>query len=232
MATKKCPVCGTAVKLENLEKHVRNQHPRATVDSGAVLTVAERREAKRIHAPTPPKVTSQGRTMIAVVAIVIAVIMLLIIWNPFRGGPGVGDVAPDFTLEACPSGPVTLSTYRGTVVLLELMDVDCGVCKNEAPTLRTLYQNFSPRGVVFLSVSLIDIVAPPDTCATVEDFKVTYSTDWTYAMDSDGEVRALYKVSGTPTTFILDRDGVIRARFDGRAPGGYDDYANALESAL
>ena len=32
MAQKKCPVCGVSVKLENLERHLRNQHPRADVD--------------------------------------------------------------------------------------------------------------------------------------------------------------------------------------------------------
>ena len=32
MATKKCPVCGVSVKAENLQRHVRNQHPRAKVE--------------------------------------------------------------------------------------------------------------------------------------------------------------------------------------------------------
>ena len=43
MATK-CPVCGVSVKLENLERHVRTQHPRADVDLTQTLTPEQRRE--------------------------------------------------------------------------------------------------------------------------------------------------------------------------------------------
>ena len=44
MAMKKCPVCGVPVKAENLERHVRNQHPHAEVNPDTLLTEDEKAE--------------------------------------------------------------------------------------------------------------------------------------------------------------------------------------------
>jgi thiol-disulfide isomerase/thioredoxin len=235
MANKKCPVCGVSVKLENLEKHVRIQHPRAKVDLSAALTQTERREAKRAQALPCPKMTRGGKRLVAVIAIVLAAVLLLIIFNPFRGvGPNVGDVAPDFAIPTCPDGSVQLSSYRGAPVLLELMDVDCVFCKAEAPVLKTVYDTYGSR-VHFLSVSLYDYDGPLDTCSRIADFQANYSAYWLYGRDVNHDVREKYPFApheGTPTTYILDSKGVISARFVGRVPGGAPEYAAALQKVL
>src|SRR3989304_9699704 len=51
--SKKCPVCGVSVKLENLERHVRNQHPRASVDLTSLLSAEERMETTRATRAPP-----------------------------------------------------------------------------------------------------------------------------------------------------------------------------------
>ncbi|MEK6986657.1 MAG: TlpA disulfide reductase family protein, partial [Candidatus Thermoplasmatota archaeon] len=202
MATKKCPVCGVPVKVENLERHLRNQHPRADVDLTSALTEQERREAQRAKAAARPAITTKGMRWVAIIAVVVAVILILAIWNPLRGiGPGVGQVAPDFTVETSTVGTVTLSSYRESPVVLELMDVDCSACQLEArDVLPFVFQNYSGRGVRFLSVSLIGFVPPADTKATIEGFKSKYGTNWAYGMDTSGTVRNAYQVQYTPTT--------------------------------
>ena len=235
MANKKCPVCGVSVKLENLGKHVKAQHPRAKVDLTAALTQTERREAKRAQAPPRPKMTRGGKRLVAVIAILLAAVLLLVIFNPFRGvGPNVGDVAPDFSIPTCPDGSVQLSSYRGAPVLLELMDVDCFYCKGEAPVLKTVHDTYGSR-VHFLSVSLYDFDGPLDTCPRIADFQANYSAYWLYGRDVNRDVRERYPFApgeGTPTTYILDAKGVISARFMGRAPGGAADYTAAILKVL
>ena len=229
MATKKCPVCGVPVKIENLERHVRNQHPRANVDLENVLTGEERREAHEAKTATRPVFTRRGRRLIAVVAVVLAVLLALVILNSFGNvGPRPGQVAPDFTLPRSDGGSVTLSSLRGRPVFLEFLDVDCPHCINEArDVLPFLFQNFSSRAA-FLSVD-VSFVGAPDTAARVNDFKTTYGTNWPYGMDS-GSVTQAYQITGTPTMYVLDRNGVVVSVFAGEQP--YAPLAAALNRAL
>src|SRR6266567_8613620 len=132
MATK-CPVCGVSVKLENLERHVRTQHPRAEIDLTQTLSPQQRRELDAQKRAGRPQLTRTGKRLIAIVAVVIASILVLIVLNTF-GNVGIapGQLAPDFTLPTSDAGSITLSSLRGRPVLLEFMDIDCPHCINEA----------------------------------------------------------------------------------------------------
>src|SRR5207247_1459115 len=87
MATK-CPVCGVSVKLENLERHVTSQHPRAKVDLSRELTDEQRQELVAKRAAARPHLTRGGRRLILAKTIVIAAILVLILVNPF-GNSGI-----------------------------------------------------------------------------------------------------------------------------------------------
>jgi len=230
MATKKCPVCDVPVKLENLERHVRNQHPRADVDLESLLSEVEGREIHAKRTTTRPTMTRRGRQLVIAATIVVAAILVIAIFYPRGSGPNVGQIAPDFTLPTSTVGTVTLSAYRGSVVLLEFMDVDCVYCQEEAGVLRQVYTNYS-ASVRFLSVD-VNFLGQADTMERIEAFKSTYGTTWVYVLDTTGSVMPRYGVTGTPTTFILDGSGVIHEIFVGRPAGGYASYASALDAAL
>ena len=229
MATK-CPVCGVSVKLENLERHVRTQHPRAEIDLTQTLTPEQRRELDAQKRAGRPQLTRTGKRLIAVVAVVIASILVLIVLNPF-GSVGIapGQLAPDFTLPTSDGGSITLASLRGRPVLLEFMDIDCPHCINEArDVLPFLFQNYSSR-VAFLSVD-VNFIGAADTADRVTTFKTTYATNWPYAMDS-GSVTQAYHVDSTPTMYVLDRNGVVAVpAIVGESP--YATLAAALDRAL
>ena len=226
---KKCPVCGASVKLENLEKHVRNQHPHEDVDTERLVTVKERK-AIREKAARPP-ISPRGLRVIVGIVVILILVFAVAILNPFgREGPGVGQVAPDFTLTSSTGTSLTLSLYRGEPTLLEFMDVDCPHCINEAHgSLPSAYRNYSAR-VHFLSVD-VNFVPPSDDNAKINAFKATHGTPWTYALDTAG-VTGKYGVTGTPTTFILDRNGLVVSVINGEAPAGAATYSAALDKAL
>jgi len=229
---RKCAECGVSVKVENLPAHYAKQHPRAEVPEAlqreAVQVV---RAAKAARAPAPVALTRNGKILIAAVAVVLAVVLIVIIVNPFRVGPNVGKVAPDFTLTSTTGSSVTLSALRGEPVLLEFMDVDCPHCQNEATNvLSSLYTAYNAR-VHFFSVD-VNFVPPDDTDTRINAFKTTYNTPWTYALDSTRTVQTTYGITSTPTTYILDRNGVITDILIGEQSGGYATYSNALDAAL
>ncbi|HYT00777.1 MAG TPA: TlpA disulfide reductase family protein [Thermoplasmata archaeon] len=228
MATK-CPVCGVSVKLENLERHVTGQHPRAKVDFSRELTDEQRQELEAKRAAARPHLTRGGRRLILVTTIVMVAILVLIIVNPF-GNTGIdpGKVAPDFSLPTSDSGTISLSSLQGRPVLLEFMDIDCPHCINEArDVLPFLFQNYSTR-VAFLSVD-VNFIGASDTAGRVNAFKSAYGTNWPYALDN-GAVTGAYHVSSTPTIYVLDRNRVVVTSYVGEEP--YATLAAGLDQAL
>ncbi len=232
MATKKCPVCGVPVKVENLERHLKNQHPRDRVDTTELLTVEEQRAVEKSKAAMKPTLTSAGKRTIVIVAIALVAILVLAVvvttWRP--PGPNVGQTAPNFTLSTSTGGSVTLTQYRGQPVFLEFMNTLCPACNNEAPTLAYVYRSFGTR-VHFLSVDMaIPGDLPLNTAAEIEAFKTKYATPWVYSIDSDGTVANSYGVQGTPTMFVINANGIVSAT--PAYPASYSGIANALNQTL
>lgn len=233
MAMKKCPVCGVSVKAENLERHVRNQHPKDQVDLSETLTQEDREEIKEKRSGGRPGLTSGGRRMLAIVAIVVVVLLVALVAYEYlgRSGPNVGSPAPLFTLSSTDGTTVSLASYKGSPVLVEFMDVDCGYCQAEAPVLSALYGNYSARGVKFVSVD-INFDGAQDTPTRIDTFRQTYGTAWPYCLDPGQTVQSAYHVSSTPTIFIVDKSGSIYKEMQGTAEASQANLILALNAVL
>ncbi len=137
-------------------------------------------------------------------------------------------LAPDFTLPVVgPNGltgqSVSLSSFRGKVVLLEFMEPWCPHCQNMAPIMDGLYTQYGKGNVVFLTV------AGPWNGATANDaagFIGKYGTGWIYVYDSSGTIFSEYGVNSTPTFYIIGKDGSVSTSFTGEQTSG------ALASAI
>jgi peroxiredoxin len=231
MAMMKCPVCGVSVKAENLERHLRNQHPHEQVDLSETLSEEDRQAIKEQKSAGRSGLTRGGRRLLMIVGIVIAVVIVAAIGVQFLTRPAVtpGSAAPNFTLAATDGATITLSAWRGSPVLIEFMDVDCPYCQQEAPSLSVLYQNYSARGVRFVSID-INFDGADDTPSRITTFKTTYNTPWPYCLDSLAGVASHYGVSSTPTSFIINKDGTVNVKLVGLQPMG--NFVSALDSAL
>jgi len=231
MAMKKCPVCGVSVKVENLERHVREQHPKTRLDPNELLTEAERHEvstaASRAALAGRPRMTGRGKLILVVVALALVVIVAAIAFRP-NTGLQPGQIAPDFTEPTSDGGSVHLYALRGQPLLLEFMDIDCPHCINEAGNvLRFLYQNYSGR-VTFLSADT-NSVPPTDDASRINTFRNQTGTPWTYAL-YDPIIVQTYGVQATPTMYVLDRNSVVVRSFVGET--NYTNLAGALDLAL
>ncbi len=233
MAMKKCPVCGVSVKAENLERHVRNQHPHDTVDLTETLTEEDRAEIKARRSSVGPGLTRGGRRVIAIVAVVVAVILVAIVVFEYfgPGGPSPGTPAPLFTLSSTDGTTISLASYKGSPVLLEFMDVDCAYCQEEAPVLSSLYGNYSTRGVRFISVD-INFEGATDTPTRIDAFRQTYNTPWPYCLDPGQTVQTAYKVDSTPTIFIVDSKGIVYKEMVGVDQASQANLVAALNAVL
>ncbi|SEF65528.1 Thiol-disulfide isomerase or thioredoxin [Bryocella elongata] len=125
--------------------------------------------------------------------------------------PLLNHAAPAFTRDSIDHRPISLSAYRGHVVLLNFWATWCGPCRLEIPRFMEWQQRYGTRGLQVLGVSIDDDQPPVDTY--VRKTKLNYPV-----MMGDAKLGRLYGgVLGVPVTILIDRDGVIRARFEGEA---------------
>ncbi len=124
-------------------------------------------------------------------------------------------IAPDFSLATLGGTDVTLSSLRGSVVILDFWASWCKPCTRSLPALHALAARLADRGVVFVAVSLDRTEAAARDYAAAHDLapeSVLYGS-----LDEARAVKDLYGVVGIPRTFIIDREGWIR--FSGTPAG-------------
>lgn len=125
--------------------------------------------------------------------------------------------AADFTLPQLAGDPVSLSDYRGRVVVMEFWATWCGPCRFSLPSLEVIYKKFRDRGV---SVLLINAGESPDEIRKWAQQRYTAPM----LLDRDGEAAQRFNVQGIPRLFIVDQEG--------RLVYAHEGYGGGLERNL
>ena len=120
----------------------------------------------------------------------------------------IGSIAPDFTLQDS-DHKVTLSQFRGQVVVLNFWATWCPPCVEEMPSLVRMTTRFKDKGVVVLAVSI------DADDAAYHKFLKDYSVNMVTVRDEAQKASSLYGTFGWPETYVIDRNGVIRRKFIG-----------------
>jgi len=122
-------------------------------------------------------------------------------------GIQIGDAAPEITLNSTQDKPVSLSSLKGKIVLIDFWASWCGPCRQENPNVVRVYNRFKDKGFEIFSVSL-----DRDKAA------------WLKAIEKDGLIwpshvsdlkywqsiaAQTYGVNAIPATFLLDKDGKV-----------------------
>jgi DsbE subfamily thiol:disulfide oxidoreductase len=120
--------------------------------------------------------------------------------------------APDFDVQTLDgNGQLSVTAFRGKVVVLNLWASWCVPCRTEAQAMESVWREFTGRGVQVIGVDHADTRG--DAQAFQREFGLTYSM----AFDPKGSVAAAYGALGIPTTYVISAQGQIRYRFLGRA---------------
>lgn len=142
--------------------------------------------------------------------------------------PSVGEVAPPYTAVTLEGDTVTLESFRGRTVLLNLWATWCAPCRQETPFLQSLYEENRERGLEIVGISMDTRDQKGAVRDFVDEYGVTYSILW------DPQMRGMdrYQVLGLPATFLLDGDGVVRWMRYGPLGETDDNFRMALEALL
>ena len=146
----------------------------------------------------------------APVALLVACVLLLALSACYGGSrpPRIGSSAPDFTVQDA-QNKITLSQYRGQVVVLNFWATWCAPCVEEVPSLVEMQRRMKAKGVTVLAVS-VDV----DENA-YRQFVRDHGVNLLTVRDPDQKSNSLFGTSKFPETFIVDRNGVMRRKFIG-----------------
>ena len=160
----------------------------------------------------------------------VAGLLALLVWSVVHQdhAPGVGSVAPAFTLRRLGGpGRVSLASYRGKPVVLNFWASWCEPCKSEAAVLERDWASYRDRGVVFLGVDYHDVTSDG------RRFVSAHALTFPMLEDGSGNVTSRYGISQVPETYVLNRQGRVVAHLRGPItdPGFATDFQNAIAKA-
>ena len=140
----------------------------------------------------------------------------------------IGAPAPGYTTVSLSGDSVSLTAYRGKVVLLNVWATWCHPCRDEIPELQAIHVKYQPRGLELIGVSVDSDGSDDAIRSFMTDFRMTYPV-W---RDPDERVSSQFLVVGVPATFLIDREGVLRWRKTGPIQPNDASLTAAIEAAL
>ena len=117
----------------------------------------------------------------------------------------------NFTLKDVNGKNVTLSSFKGKVILLDFWATWCEPCKMEIPWFEEFQTKYAPRGFQAIGVSV------DDTAEKLKPYIAKYKMNYPalQGLNHDDIQNAYGPLWGIPVTVIIGRDGRICARHTG-----------------
>ncbi len=118
-------------------------------------------------------------------------------------------VAPNLELQTLEGESVSLSKYRGSVVLVNLWATWCPPCREEMPALLRFYEAYKSDGFILIAINQEE--SPDIVQSFVDDYGLTFPV-W---LDEDYIAQQEFKTMNLPSSYVIDRDGQVRLMWIG-----------------
>ncbi|MFC1770118.1 TlpA family protein disulfide reductase [Nitrospirota bacterium] len=125
--------------------------------------------------------------------------------RPERGAP-----PPDFTLADLDGKIWTLSTLKGSVVVINFWATWCSPCRKEMPSLNATAKHYAGNDD-FLILTLLY----QDSPAAAKDYFKEEGFKMPILLDDTSKVSVDYGLTGVPETYIVDKEGNLVKYFVG-----------------
>ncbi|WP_099290125.1 TlpA disulfide reductase family protein [Butyricimonas sp. Marseille-P3923] len=138
-----------------------------------------------------------------------------------------GRPAPEFTLARRDGSLLSLSDFRGKVVVLDFWASWCKPCRASFPWVREFYKEYKDKGVEIVGVSIDEKKASWEKALDEEQLP------WPQVLDEKAKggyrVDKLYHVQAVPMFVIVDKEGkiVMRAHMESK-----EELSAVVEKAL
>jgi cytochrome c biogenesis protein CcmG/thiol:disulfide interchange protein DsbE len=116
-----------------------------------------------------------------------------------------GDWAPDFTITADNGQTVTIPHFQGKLLVLNFWASWCGPCIEETPSLSQFAQQYAPKNVVVLGVSV------DKSAQAYRNFLQKYHP--AFLTVRDDKLHANFGTYMYPETYLIGADGKVIQKF-------------------
>ena len=137
----------------------------------------------------------------------------------------VGAPAPDFMLKSVQGQDVSLSGFKGRLILLKLGTTWCPTCKQMSAEIAKIETLLKEKDVVLLEVFVQDSVAMIEKYLGKTEPAMTF-----HALLDDGQVYEAYNVYLIPRLLVIDAEQIVRFESAGR--NVYADDIKAMVEAF
>ena len=134
----------------------------------------------------------------------------------------VGMPAPDFTLVDRKGKTWTLSELKGQVVFINFWATWCPPCREEMPSMQSLYMMMPVEKFKMLAI------LNKDDPSLADSFASKFRISMPILDDQNNQVGPKYGLTGVPETFIVDKRGILREKFIGPASWDAPGYVQML----
>ena len=175
------------------------------------------------------------RTMLAVM-MVSAVMLIGCESEEPEAKAEAGRKAPQFTLKSFAGKQLSLSDYKGKIVVLEWFNDECPFVKyhyDKVSTMVELASKYKDKNVVWLAINSTSHTTPEQN----KDFVAKHNLPYPILDDRPGKVGRAYGATNTPHIYIIDTkgnivyEGAIDNSPNGKTPAG-KEMINYVDKAL
>ena len=131
--------------------------------------------------------------------------------SAIAGSPKSGDKAPGFSLKTLNGKQISLSDYKGKVVLIGMFHI-CVPCMNQAMEFNKVRDQLDEKQVAILGIN-----TNGDSKEAIEDYlsKFPNKVRFPYLMDPSKSFYKDYLQREMPTVLIIDKEGTLKERIPG-----------------
>jgi thiol-disulfide isomerase/thioredoxin len=149
------------------------------------------------------------------------------------------DNAEEFVFTALDGSQISLSDYRGKVVILDLWATWCNPCHAVLPELKKIYNHYSRNDLEIMSVNIDSRETVQYIESFIDWFEEEYEIDldWIFGRDDSSILEKYMNEGAIPTLAVFDQKGRLYYRKAGvhvykKVPEGFPENTPLLAPIL